>query len=58
MKFAEGGTLFARIDSYRDKPRAAAALIDTLARAVAFAHEHGVLHRDLKTEKCSFDSTW
>ena len=24
MKFAEGGTLSARIDSYRDKPRAAA----------------------------------
>src|SRR4029077_17661796 len=27
MKFADGGTLSARIDSYRDKPRQAAALL-------------------------------
>ena len=48
MKFAEGGTLSARIASYREKPRDAAALIAKLARAVAYAHEHGILHRDLK----------
>src|SRR5262249_46478459 len=38
MKFAEGGTLSARIDDYRDKPRQAAALVAKLAHAVAFAH--------------------
>src|SRR5205085_5047511 len=38
MKFAEGGTLSARIGNYRDDPRAAAGLIATLARAVAHAH--------------------
>jgi serine/threonine-protein kinase len=57
MKFVEGGTLSARIDNYRDKPRAAAALIATLARAVAYAHEHGVLHRDLKPANVLFDAT-
>src|SRR5436309_12850030 len=48
MKFAEGGTLSAQIENYRDKAREAAALIAKLARAVAFAHEHGILHPALK----------
>jgi TolB-like protein/Flp pilus assembly protein TadD len=56
MKFAEGGTLSARIDSYRDKPREAAALVAVVARAVAFAHDTGILHRDLKPANVLFDA--
>src|SRR5437660_5723939 len=56
MKFAEGGTLSTKIDNYRDKPHEAAALIAKLARAVAFAHEHGILHRDLKPGNVLFDT--
>jgi serine/threonine-protein kinase len=56
MKFAEGCTLSARIENYRDKPREAAALMANVARAVAFAHEHGILHRDLKPGNVLFDA--
>jgi TolB-like protein/Tfp pilus assembly protein PilF len=55
MKFAEGGTLSARIVDYRDKPREGAALVAKLAHAVAYAHKHGILHRDLKPGNVLFD---
>ena len=56
MKFAEGGTLADRLGQYRAKPRDAAALVVALARAVAYAHERGILHRDLKPANVLFDS--
>ena len=48
MKFVEGGQL---VDSVRPEPmshRRAAELIVKIARTVQFAHEHGILHRDIK----------
>ncbi len=56
MKFAEGGTLANRLGQFREKPREAAALVAVVARAVAFAHEKGILHRDLKPANVLFDS--
>src|ERR1700747_407951 len=56
MKFADGGPLSARLNTYRDKPREAAAFVAKLDRALAFSHEHGILHRDLKPGNVLFDS--
>jgi eukaryotic-like serine/threonine-protein kinase len=48
MEYVEGGTLAARLAEGPLDPRAAARLVETLARAVQHAHEAGVVHRDLK----------
>ena len=56
MKFIEGGTLHLRAGEFRE-PRAAAALIAKVARAVHHAHEHGILHRDLKPGNILIDRT-
>jgi serine/threonine protein kinase len=49
MEFVDGGSLEANLSDDRPmEPRAAAALVATLAEAVEYAHNHGVVHRDLK----------
>jgi hypothetical protein len=48
MELIEGGSLESRIGRYRDDPRAAAALVAKVARAVHYAHQRRLLHRDLK----------
>lgn len=56
MKLAKGGTLAGRIAEYRGKWRETAELIARIAEAVRFAHERGVLHRDLKPGNILFDA--
>ncbi len=48
MEWAPGGNLTRRIRSGPLTPRAAAALVRDLARAMDYAHQNKVLHRDLK----------
>jgi serine/threonine-protein kinase len=48
MKLIEGGSLDAQLDRFVCDPRAAAALLVAVARAVHHAHQRGILHRDLK----------
>src|SRR5262249_9441562 len=48
LEFCDGGSLDKRLKTWRPTPVEAAALIETLARAVHYAHLRGVVHRDLK----------
>jgi tRNA A-37 threonylcarbamoyl transferase component Bud32 len=48
MKLIGGGHLGQHLAHFRDRPREAASLLLAVARAVQHAHQHGLLHRDLK----------
>jgi serine/threonine protein kinase/cytochrome c-type biogenesis protein CcmH/NrfG len=48
MKFATGGSLHEVAHSLRSDPRQCVALVAKVARATAYAHGQGILHRDLK----------
>src|SRR5262249_42264884 len=48
LEFADGGTLDKLIGRDPQPPRLAAEMVETLARAVHFAHEQSIIHRDLK----------
>ena len=48
MEFVDGGTLAEHLAGRPQPLRLAAELIQTIARAVHYAHEQGVVHRDLK----------
>jgi serine/threonine-protein kinase len=48
MEYVAGGNLARRLARGLPTPPEAAALVETLARAVHHAHERGIVHRDLK----------
>jgi WD40 repeat protein/tRNA A-37 threonylcarbamoyl transferase component Bud32 len=48
MEFVGGGSLADGLDGIPRAPRAAAKLVECLARAIGEAHRLGIIHRDLK----------
>jgi serine/threonine-protein kinase len=48
MELVEGPSLLRRLDGTPWPARQAAALVETLARAMHYAHGQGIVHRDLK----------
>jgi serine/threonine protein kinase/tetratricopeptide (TPR) repeat protein len=48
MKFVEGGQLDEVVRGEPMPPRCAVELMANVARTVHYAHEHGILHRDIK----------
>src|SRR6266496_2115046 len=56
MKFVEGGQLDEVAKREPMPPRRAAELIAKVARTVHYAHEHGILHRDIKPGNILLDA--
>jgi serine/threonine-protein kinase len=48
LEYCPGGSLDRKLDGTPWEPMPAAALVETLARAVEHAHGHRIVHRDLK----------
>jgi len=56
MELIEGTTLSEQVKKFIDRPRDAAALVETVAMAVHHAHQRRVLHNDLKPANILLDA--
>ena len=54
MELCSGGELLSRMTNNRYREKEAAKLIDQIASAVAYCHEKGICHRDLKPQNILF----
>src|SRR5205807_8550141 len=55
LEVLAGGSLADKLDGTPWQPKPAAALVETLARAMHAAHQKGIVHRDLKPANVLLD---
>jgi len=55
LEFCGGGSLNRKLRGEVLEPKFAARIVEQLARAMAYAHEQGVVHRDLKPQNILLD---
>ena len=56
MEYVQGGDLKARIETKPMQPAEALDLVSKVARALGYAHQHGIVHRDIKPANILFRS--
>ncbi len=56
LEYVDGGNLAGKMGGRPQAPRDAARMVEALARAMAYAHDKGVIHRDLKPANVLLDA--